>query len=311
MSSRLEKYNSSSYEELSRVKKNEDSYSSTDMNSLSRIKTNNNVSVISDAKKEIDLEKIKKYIHDNDNEEEYKRTVILEFPKEEEVSVIRKEEKEYDINSILERAKDNRESDYEENRHRKINNTQIDILKSIKIKEEEQKAIDDDTTGPIEELNTEEKTLVELINGISTHKKTNKQDLFADLMGGDDDTVVAPINEEINKESLKEELLNITQDLESIKDPGNEFTKEINIEKEKLKQEDSEYEKTEDILKADKSFYTNSITFDKSDFVEFEDLEKEVKKNSVFTKFVIALIILLLLGTIFMIVNYVFDLNII
>lgn len=312
MSSRVDRYNLSPDDELSRVKKNENSYNSSDINNLSRIKTNSNISIISNAHKDIDLEKIKKYISDNEIEEDQRRTTLLEeLPKEEEIVVVRKEEKEYDVNSILERAKDNRDNDYEDSRHRKIDNTQINILKSIKITEEAEKNVDEDTTGPIEELNTEEKTLVELINGIKTHKNSNKQDLFADLMGDDDDTVVAAIKDE--KDSIKEDLLNMTQDLENIKDLGNSFTKELNFEKEKLKlnQEENNSDNNDENPKCDKSFYTNSITFDKSDFEGFEDIENEVKKNSVFNKIIIAIIILLLLGTLFMIINYVFDLNII
>ena len=137
MSSRMEKYDNVSLDNMSRTKRNQTIYNSNDMSNLSRIKTNTNVSVISDAPKEIDLEKIKNYLYSMNNEEEEKRRRIsLELPPEEEVVVERKEIKNYDINSILEKAKDNRESDYEENRYRKINNTQIDILKNIKIKDE-------------------------------------------------------------------------------------------------------------------------------------------------------------------------------
>ena len=133
----MEKYDKSYIEEeFSRTKRNEHIYNSTDMSELSRIKTNNNVSIISDGGKTIDLEKIKKYIDNlNDNEEEDKRRVSLELPKTEEITIVKREEKDYDINSVLEKARENQETDYEENRHRKLNNTQIDILKSIKIKE--------------------------------------------------------------------------------------------------------------------------------------------------------------------------------
>ena len=136
MSSRMEKYDNISLDNMSRTKRNQSIYNSTDMSKLSRIKTNTNVSVISDAPKEIDLEKIKNYVYSLDDEkEEKKRRISLELPKEEDVVVERKEVKSYDINSILEKARDSRESDYEEERYRKINNTQIDILKNIKIKD--------------------------------------------------------------------------------------------------------------------------------------------------------------------------------
>ena len=132
----MEKYENVSLDSMSRTQRNQNIYNSTDIGELSRIKTNTNVSVISDAPKEIDIEKIKNYVSNMNNETEEKRKrVSLELPKEEEVVVKRKEIKEYDINTILEKAKDQRETDYEQDRHRKLNNTQIDILKNIKIRE--------------------------------------------------------------------------------------------------------------------------------------------------------------------------------
>ena len=300
----MEKYDKSYIEEeFSRTKRNEHIYNSTDMSELSRIKTNNNVSIISDGGKTIDLEKIKKYIDNlNDNEEEDKRRVSLELPKTEEITIVKREEKDYDINSVLEKARENQETDYEENRHRKLNNTQIDILKSIKIKEPKRKneSIND-------ELNTEEKTIVNLIQNIQTNSKNSKKkDLFEDLMADDDETAVMGANE---KNELKQALLNITRDLEEIKTPDSDFTKEINQEIEKIKN-DKEKE-NEDSINQDNSFYTNSVSFDKSDFEGFDELEDAAKKNSILTRIAIVLVVLLLLGTIFIIVNYLFDLNLI
>ena len=323
----MEKYENVSLDNMSRTKRNQTIYNSTDMSKLSRIKTNTNVSVISDAPKEIDIEKIKNYIYAMDEETERKR-VSLELPKEEEVVVERKEVKDYDINSVLERARDKRETDYEDIRLRKINNTQIDILKDIRIKEEEAAAIDDDITGPIDELNTEEKTIVDLIQDIQKHgnKNKNKKELFEDLMAGDDETsVLAPIDEEDGKGDIKDALIDMTRDIEAMKLPENEFTHEINIEKEALKQikrldetDEIEEDKTEEtdvnaprIKEIDKSFYTNSMTFNKSDFEGFEDLEKGVKKSSILTKLAVVFIVLLLLGTIFLILNFALNWNII
>ena len=62
MNSRMEKYEDEHMENMSRAARNKKIYSSLDFDDLSRIKTNDNVSVISDAEKEIDIEKIKNYI---------------------------------------------------------------------------------------------------------------------------------------------------------------------------------------------------------------------------------------------------------
>ena len=317
----MEKYENYSADGMSRTSRNQHIYTSNDLNELSRIKTNTNVSVISDATKTIDLDKIRKYLDAKNeaSEEKYQR-ISLELPKEEEVVIVKREEKDYDIKSVLEIAKENREVDYEIDRHRKINNTQIDILKSIKIREQKQ-PIDDDILEPIDELNTEEKTLVDLIQNIQGKKTDNKKDLFADLMGDPDDTMVLG-----QKDELKEMLLDMTQELESIKEPENEFTQEINMEKLRMLEEtsDDDIEETDDneedventdevpeIKEVDKSFYTNSIMFDKNDFEGFDELEKESKKSSFLAKFAVLIVVLMLLGTIFLIANFVFDLNLI
>ena len=320
MNSRMEKYENVSLDNMSRTKRNQQIYNSTDMSELSRIKTNTNVSVISNAPKEIDIEKIKNYINSmNDETEEKRKRVSLELPKEEEVVVERKEEKDYDINSVLARARGNREVDYEEDRHRKLNNTQIDILKSIKIKEEKLEEKDDDLTGPIDELNTEEKTIVDLIQNIqSNSKKEPKKDLFEDLMADNDNTVVmAPINEEVNKENLKEALIDITQNLESIKEPENDFTHEIKMEtealkKQKLEELEDEEDKTDNaprITEIDKTFYTNSMSFNKKDFEGYDDEDEEGSGARIFTKIAIFLIVIMLIATIVLILNFVLDWN--
>ena len=335
MSSRFEKYeydNNSSLDNMSRTSRNKDIYNSTDMSELSRIKTNNNVSIISDGTKEIDLEKIKKYIYsvNNDETEEKRRRLSLELPKEEEKVIERKEEKDYDINSVLERARERKESNYELERHRKLNNTGYDILKSIKTRK-----IDDeeDLTPSIDELNTEEKTIVDLIQNIQKDRKNNKDlEMFSELMSDNEETaVMAAIDDEIsNTESFKAALEDITQNLESIKEPLTELTEQLYLEKEKLKQRGEEYqteelgeedsetvqeernteefntETTPRISSIDKSFYTNSLSFNKTDFEGFEELEKNVKRSNTFTKIAIILIILLLVATVVVIVNFAF-----
>lgn len=338
----MDRYENSELGSLSRTKRNQDIYNSTNMSELSRIKTNTNVSVISDAPKEINIEKIKKYINSLNNEQEEKRKRIsLELPHEEEKVVERQEPKTYDINSVLEQAREKKETNYEEERHRKLNNTGYDILKTIKIREESKEQYDDDTTEDLEELNTQEKTIVNLIQNIqqgskkefepsnSKESNDNTRDLFQELMGDNENTVVmSPIEEEeLNNNNIKDTLLNMTRELEAIKEPNNDLTQDLIVEKEKLKQkylggekdidEDSVEEEINKIDEApkisnvDKSFYTNSISFNKTDFEGFEDLEKSEKKSGILAKIGIFIIIIILGVTIFLILNSIFEWNII
>lgn len=338
----MDRYENSELGSLSRTKRNQDIYNSTDMSELSRIKTNTNVSVISDAPKEIDIEKIKKYINSlNGEQEEKRKRISLDLPQEEEKVVERKEPKTYDINSVLEQAREKKETNYEEERHRKLNNTGYDILKAIKIKEDSEKEEDEDITEPLEELNTQEKTIVNLIQNIQQGSKKNDnsltlkesndntRDLFQELMGDNENTVVmAPIeDDELNSSNIKDALLNMTRELEAIKEPNNDLTQDLILEKEKLKQkyleeekdneeddDEAEVEKTDEaprISNVDKSFYTNSISFNKTDFEGFEDLEKSEKKSGILAKIGIFLIIIILGITIFLILNSIFEWNII
>lgn len=322
MNSRMEKYEDEPIENMSRSARNRKIYSSIDFDDISSIRTNNNVSVISDAEKEIDIEKIKKYINSiNEEKIEKRKRISLELPQEEHEEITKEEERDYDINSVLERARDKRTTDYEVDRHRKLNSTQYDILKNIKIKDDTEHEID--TTDKTDDLNTQEKTIVDLIQTISINSKNSKDDLLQDLISNNENTVVmAPINEDTNKEALKEELENMTQDLERIKQPLNDLTQDLILEKEKLKdlsmltdkidEEETEEENDPNTTTSqiEKSFFTNSTSFSKKDFEGFEDLEKDMKKSSAFTKIAIFLIILMLLGTIFIILNYVLDLKI-
>ena len=318
MKTRMAKYDNiqdtDSLNRMSRVKRNQDKYNSNDMSELSRFKVANNVSVISND--EIDINKIKDYIYSREEKEEKRRRLNLDIPDDEEKIVERQEFRDYDINSVLENARENKEIDYEEQRHRKLNNTQYDILKNIKMHDEDDENQDN-------EFNTEEKTVVDLIQDIqnnSPDRETCITDLFKDLMSDNENTIVmAPISEnEINRQNMKETLANITVNLEKVKEPVSDETQELLLEKEKLKMS-LEKENTEEISRTktntklssiDKSFYTNSMSFSKTDFEGFEDLEKSTK-TSVFIKVGISLAIILLLVTVFLILNSVFDWNII
>lgn len=308
MNTRMSKYDTNDYIDLSnmsRVKKNQGIYNSDDMSELSRFKATDNVSIISDANKEIDIETIKNYINSKEEREEKRRRLDVDIPEAPEEVVERQEFRTYDINSVLEDARENKEIDYEEQRHRKLNNTQYDILKNIKInqKREAKEKKNYDTT---------EKTIVDLIQDIQHQPKENDvNDLFSDLMSDNENTVVmAPIDEdEINKKNMKETLANITMDLEKIKEPMNDATQDLIFEKEKLKMEkekelnntNTNTINTSKISSIDKSFYTNSMSFTKTDFEGFEDIEKG---TNIYIKIGIAAALILLIITILLIINF-------
>lgn len=278
----------------SRVNKNTSLYEDVKRSELSRVKNNTNVRIIEQNGKTIDLEKIRKYINEVNNEPRSKRSV-LSIPKEEKTIESKPTpEKVYDINSVLEKARSGREVEYSSERYKKVRSDEYDILSKIKMYEDVKEDIDETP-----ELNTEEKTIVDLINTVTVHK--GDLNLLEELMGEGETT--KPISEEqkdlsfkdvIDKETTSESLIN-----EKVM---NENTKEF----EKTKELVNLKEKMTDI---DNSFYTSSMKFNKDDFEGFEELEKSVKKGSFFKVILIIILVLSILASLVIMANYVFNLG--
>lgn len=278
----------------SRVNKNTSLYEDVKRSELSRVKNNTNVRIIEQNGKTIDLDKIRKYINEVNNEPRSKRSV-LSIPKEEKTIESKPTpEKVYDINSVLEKARSGREVEYSSERYKKVRSDEYDILSKIKMYEDVKEDIDETP-----ELNTEEKTIVDLINTVTVHK--GDLNLLEELMGEGETT--KPISEEqkdlsfkdvIDKETTSESLIN-----EKVM---NENTKEF----EKTKELVNLKEKMTDI---DNSFYTSSMKFNKDDFEGFEELEKSVKKGSFFKVILIIILVLSILASLVIMANYVFNLG--
>ncbi len=286
MNSRLERYH---YEEEvealpSRVAKNQNLYNDISVSDFSKMKPADNVKVIETNNNKIDLDKIKRYIENNSEEEVKNRSVVV---KDDIDSIPQKdvfeEEKIYDINSVLELAKEKKESYYEDEKHKKIRDTQYDILSKIKLYEEDEKEPEEEI-----ELNTDEKTLVDLINTVT--KK--REDLLDELKkGSEEEVVTSPINEESNEKIVTDAIKEITEEKEETPINTQDLT-----------------ETNTAVKNLDKSFFTNSMTFSKEDFEGFDALEKNAKKNSNLVKLSIVILTLLALTTIFIVLKYVLNL---
>ena len=145
-----------------------------------------------------------------------------------------------------------------------------------------------------EDFNTEERSLINLINTVTIHK--GDLGLLDELMGEGESTL--PIEEEKEKNDIlktTEENTNEPPKVTEIKNvEALEKTKELVGLKEKM---------------IDDSFYTNSMTFDKKDFEGFEELEKSVKKNGVLSTIMIILLVIFIIVTLVVMANYVFKLG--
>ena len=283
MSSRMDRYNNEVEENVSsRVNKNTSLYEDIKRSSFTRVSNNDNIRVIESSGKTIDINKIKKYILENKEEPRVRK--IITVPEEKvETNNVPEEKKVYDINSVLEKARKSRELDYENERHKKISEQGYNVLNKLKEYEKEEESYEED------ELNTEERTLVDLINTVTVHK--GEVNLLEELMSTDkDEEVTSPIKEEQEKSSILKEIQ----------------SKKLEEEKEKTQELVNLKQKINDI---DKSFYTNSMSFSKEDFEGFEELEKSVKKRGRFATIGIVLLCLASLATLVVIANYIFELG--
>ena len=196
------------------------------------------------------------------------------------------EHKTYDINKVLEEAKELREKDNLEKK-RKLHNEKYNILESS---EEELEKFKEETKlrhKPIEN----EKELEDLINTITSKElreeidkrealeNDNTNSLLSDLMATNvNEEVLKPIATKIENSKVEDD----TRKLEKIKDKTRDLSNEI-----------------------DKSFYTKSLDLSEEDF-EFEGEEIKTSKFITFLKllFSIALIVGVGFGVYYVITNF-------
>lgn len=202
MQTRMEKY-TDVYEEVGqRYKKNEELYKKISDQELDKYTVKTNATVLDDNGTNIDVEHIKKILETRYNNTPKRKSIVVPEDITEEIpSVI--ETKEYDINLILEKAKENENADYDKNRFKKLRDTQYDILKDLNLNPEEI------STQDVEKDKDE---LMELINTITQKELENRKkeddplDLFPDLKGDENTVVLDGMKEEIEKTLENEEV---------------------------------------------------------------------------------------------------------
>lgn len=278
MKSRMERYYNNEIEDNNeRVKKNEELYDTIyNFDPLLDVEEVNNAT-------EIDLENIKNIAERNREEyrklRQYKRLLNAddennEFELEPKTLT---EEKVYDINSILEKAKMDRLPSDDREKYRKLKNTQYDILNSLNIGEKTSEM------QAREDFEAEKAKLKDLINTITMNKKDidnfiTKDDsnhLLDDLMPMDN-TIITESVQDTNKVEV------------------------VNTEEEHTVKTDN----------VDQSFYTSSLSFSKTDFEGVKNLESTVKVNNILIKILLFILLVIVTTVILFVVNNYIDLNI-
>ena len=343
MQSRMDKYkgqtdvtdNTLEMRRVSRVSRNQELYKEVSYAELDNFDLNSNVSVLGDNTANIDIGKIKDILDEKYNECPKKRalgdTDEIELPK-----INLDETREYDINSILAKVKEEKEFDYEEDRLKRVNEDAESILKDIDNEDEEE--IEERTSVVIDTTRTDEAELLDLINTITAKELIKEEsnmdtlvgeldplDLLTDLRGDDDTRVMGALDSVREVEEMHEEALRIdkennitigeaeeneedrerTQGIEEISEEQLEDTSDLE-EIEKDTEMDEDKKKSDELDNLDDSFVGNTSKFSTSDFDDFSDL-KESGFTSVLIKILVVLIIaILILGGV-VLGNYIFN----
>lgn len=253
----MDKYNNttdSTYK--SRTKKNQELYEDVRNSELTNFDVNSNVSVIGTNTKNIDVNKLSQILDKKYNDYAPKRRSI-EIPAYEEPIIEQPlvDTKEYDINAILEKAKQGKNVDYNKERLKKVREAQYEILNNLDL---ELKKVEEAKKNTHQK--EEEENLMSLINTITELENQNREknkaketahdlDLLSDL--ADDKTEV----EEKDKTLPQKEIIPVekTEDREP-KSQDDSTNRDDHVEKtlSKLDINLSSYEEFSDISKQDK-----------------------------------------------------------
>lgn len=301
MQSRMDKYNTSSTAVKSRTQKNQDLYEDVRNSSLTEFNVNSNVSVIDDNASSIDISKLGKILDEKYNDYTPKRRSI-DVPAYQDEPIINQplvDTKEYDINAIIEKAKQGKNVDYNKERLKKVREAQYEILNNLDL---ELKKVEDAKRN--NERKAEEDNLMNLINTITqlevnykeeAKKRETQKDL--ELLSELADDPVEESPEEIKQE---EKVSDVTQTQKEIRlvvvDPEKE--KEI-IESKKTDAEEKE-ERVEKTL--------SKLNIDLSSYDDFSDISKRDTGTIIIKVVIFVIIIALVIGAVY-ILNVLLDLG--
>lgn len=250
----------------SRQQKNEELYQSIKNSEIKDFDSTSNIKIIGESNGGIDVNKLRDILEKNYQEPTKTRRIkyedISDDVQEKEVEL--EKTRDFDINTILEQAREEKVDDYEKDRLKKIRDTQFDILKSLELdKEENSKVAKEETKEELLDLintiNINEKKKELEVNNNETDKM-DPLDILTELKG--DGTIVA------GAALLKDDIKEVTKD-----------------EDENIEEEVKENDKSKKDEEFDNSFYTNSMSFSKKDFASFDD-----SKSSVVIKILVVLI---------------------
>jgi hypothetical protein len=290
MDSRAEKYQDKNLRIGSRTARNTDLYKEINKTELDNFEVKSNATVIGNNRSNIDVEKIKDILDTHYKDVPQRRGIQIETnqPQKEQRPIF--ETKEYDINVIIDKAKEDKVESYEEERSKKLRNTQFDILNNLKIDpndyiedyEEEPQIKNEEpshTTSNVKELE-------KLINTITINEKTDsKKKPTANQ--------IEVSKTSTNKNDKKDaDPLDIFEDLK-----GDDTTAVLEGLKEKTEKMIQQIEETTSF---EDSFFTKENSFKKTDFEDYQELEEETA-GPIIKIAIIVLLIVFVIGVIILV----------
>jgi hypothetical protein len=291
MQSRMEKYNNQGVF-TSRVEKNKSLYEEVKNSSITDFNVDENTTVLDNNSSRIDAGNLRNLLDsDYTDNTPKRRSIIIENNMDEPEPI--HDTKEYDINAILKKAKEGKDINYNKERLKSVRQTQYEILNNLDLtKTEEPDAYH-------KKKKADEENLMELINTITALELKNREakkddevsqalDLFDDLNEG--------AEEEIQPEELKEKIVEKKVE-EQPKKVVKETIKEEPIQK---VQKESEKQETHDehVTKT-----LSKLNIDMDSYDEFGDVVKGDKSTFILKVMIFLVIILLIIGTIFIVNN--------
>lgn len=285
MKTRMQKYYDGDTNTLLREQKNSHLYDN--MEDLENIdyKIDTNATILQDNAQDIDVEHIKKILDNKYRQAPKRRSIVVEDAPLEETPISLDETREYDINAILEKARGEKEVNYEKERLKKLRDTQFDILTSLDVEEKSEPALEEhnELMDLINTITARELVSKEQIKEATNEKEVDPLDILTELKGSDDTVIVGAAKEE---ESIGE-----TSPIMSLEEADK--IKPLVMEEERKNNQE----------------LTNTLQFTQSDFDDFNDLKKEVKSSKALIYAVIIIVSLIFIAGLIVFLNKFLNLN--
>ena len=294
MQSRMEKYNNEGIF-TSRVEKNKALYEEVKNSSISDFNVEENTTVLDNNSSRIDAGNLRNLLDTDYVDNTPKRRSIF-IENNEGVQEPIHDTKEYDINVILKKAKEGKDINYNKERLKSVRQTQYEILNNLDLTKTEEP---DDYH---KRKKADEDNLMELINTITALELKNRKakkddevsqalDLFDDLNDGEEEIKPEEIREKIVEKQVEEQpkQVKVVQEKPVEKEIPK---KEVQEEHEKQETHDEHVTKT-----------LSKLNIDMDSYDEFGDVVKGDKSTFILKVMIFLVIILLIIGTIFIVNN--------